>query len=301
LQGLPDYLKDVAVTKALLGLKNQKVNLAQAFAEREQLVNLTYQAANGCVSLISKFISLHRNRFSPRELMNMTLQKAKELTKQKNSQGLLQNFLAVQYGVRPLMQDVYGAADALNKRERSADAYRATVHGRAAQKISTTWWKGSGFSGDFGYLCDVRESHHAHVRLDYVLDNPILASLSQLGITNPVNIAWELTKLSFVVDWFLPVGSYLQCFDAALGWTFKGGSLDTISRNTVVGSTAVLRGTQFPFHRVLSNDPYNESNYHFERYPYDHSPLPQVPRFKNPLSGQHIANAIALIFAAIPK
>lgn len=31
----------------------------------------------------------------------------------------------------------------------------------------------------------------------------------QWGLTDPAGIAWEATRLSFVVDWFLPIGKYL--------------------------------------------------------------------------------------------
>lgn len=298
LQALPDYLEDAAVSKALLGLKNQKVNLSQAFAERGQLVGLTLSAVEKTASLMQGFLR-KRREISRGEFFAMTVKDLKRGLRKKNTQGLLKDFLEVQYGVRPLMQDVYGASDALNKRERDGDAYRATVHGRARQVMNHKWFKQSDYTGSFGYDCDVSESHLAHVRLDYVLDNPLLASLAQLGITNPIDLAWEELPFSFVVDWFLPVGNYLESLDAALGWSFKGGTLSCISRNKVSGDVPTLRDDYWKFLYLPSYSPYRESNYHFERYVYTSSPLPRIPRFKNPFSGQHIANAIALVFARI--
>lgn len=300
LQSLPDYLEDRAVTKALLGLKDEKINLSQNFGERQQLIDLTIDAANKCVGLISDFLKKKR-ALSRGKLMSLTLKDLKKLPKGRNTKGLINDFLAVQYGVRPLMQDVHGAADALNKRERDGNSYRATVHGRVGENFDTSWWKSSDYSGLFGYRCQVTESHRVHVRLDYALDNPLLASLSQLGITNPADLAWELLPFSFVVDWFLPVGNYLNAFDAALGWTFVGGSLSCISRNTVRSNIPTWEdpSNHFPFKLLVDYSPYQESNYHFERYVYASSPLPRVPRFKNPFSGQHVANAIALIFAGV--
>lgn len=34
--------------------------------------------------------------------------------------------------------------------------------------------------------------------------------LDYWGLTNPAGIAWEATRMSFVVDWFLPIGRYLD-------------------------------------------------------------------------------------------
>jgi hypothetical protein len=31
-----------------------------------------------------------------------------------------------------------------------------------------------------------------------------------LGLTNPLNVAWELVPFSFVVDWFIPIGSFFD-------------------------------------------------------------------------------------------
>lgn len=44
----------------------------------------------------------------------------------------------------------------------------------------------------------------------YYADNPGLYLLNSLGVINPLSVAWELVPFSFAVDWFIPVGQYLQ-------------------------------------------------------------------------------------------
>ncbi|UUW21237.1 MAG: maturation protein [Sanya fiers-like virus 10] len=44
---------------------------------------------------------------------------------------------------------------------------------------------------------------------------PEAASWKRLGLWNVPALLWELTPFSFVVDWFLPVGDYLNNLDAA--------------------------------------------------------------------------------------
>lgn len=47
---------------------------------------------------------------------------------------------------------------------------------------------------------------------------------SRFGLTNPLEIAWELIPLSFVADWFLPIGSYLSALDAPMRFIHVGGT-----------------------------------------------------------------------------
>lgn len=44
----------------------------------------------------------------------------------------------------------------------------------------------------------------------YYVDSPGLYLLNSLGVINPVSVAWELVPFSFAVDWFIPIGQYLQ-------------------------------------------------------------------------------------------
>ena len=45
----------------------------------------------------------------------------------------------------------------------------------------------------------------------------------QLGIDNPLEVVWELIPLSFVADWFIPVGEFLRSLTATNGLVFHSG------------------------------------------------------------------------------
>lgn len=60
-------------------------------------------------------------------------------------------------------------------------------------------------------------------------DPNVIQALSQYGITNPSVTMWEALPFSFVVDWFTPVGSYLE----SLG-TFPGIEVINPSLTTTV-------------------------------------------------------------------
>jgi hypothetical protein len=63
------------------------------------------------------------------------------------------------------------------------------------------------------------------VRLDFRFSSPHLASLAADGLTNPVALAWEVTPFSFLADYCVGLGSWLNRLDATLGKEFIGGSV----------------------------------------------------------------------------
>lgn len=52
---------------------------------------------------------------------------------------------------------------------------------------------------------------------EFTVQDPKLLQLSQLGFQNPLSVAWEVMPWSFVLDWFVDVGGYINRMDFALG------------------------------------------------------------------------------------
>lgn len=77
------------------------------------------------------------------------------------------------------------------------------------------------WSGTIEY--DATERLFVKLVLNYKESSPALQTLQQLGVTNPMNLLWELIPYSFVVDWFIPVGDYLSSLDRFLGKEFVSG------------------------------------------------------------------------------
>jgi hypothetical protein len=42
-----------------------------------------------------------------------------------------------------------------------------------------------------------------------------------LGLINPAVVAWELVPFSFLVDWFIPVGKFLDSWTDQLGYDIQ--------------------------------------------------------------------------------
>lgn len=143
-------------------------------------------------------------------------------------------WLEYQYGWKPLLSDVHSAVKAINDKDRSDPQRLATVV-RGTAKAEQSWTSDQP-TGNFGF--DIRTAARGkaevRVRLDILPDEDeqLLRPLNDLGILNPLNVAWELLPFSFVVDWAVPIGDYLSAMTASYGVKLKGGSRTVFERTT---------------------------------------------------------------------
>jgi hypothetical protein len=113
-----------------------------------------------------------------------------------------------------------------------------------------------------------------------------------LGLADPLSVAWELTPWSFVVDWFLPVGDYLNA----------RGALRTIKLDHIVNSTlSVVEASSFSTtnqnHRIINGGfrDYLLVKMNRSIEPTISLPLPNVKPLSDALSFKRVANALALL------
>lgn len=131
----------------------------------------------------------------------------------KDSDALLANaWLELQYGLGAAIQEIYNLAEVLD-----AGFSVGRVTGRAKQRFVDAS-EPSGLYGNFvTAIVDVR----AHVQATVRLSMSTVGTLEQFGVLNPASVAWELTPFSFVVDWFVNIGSYLRQFGDTAGLDFE--------------------------------------------------------------------------------
>lgn len=289
--GYDPSLPDRALTKARGKLKEQSVNLAQAFLERRQTAMLLSDTLDRVVKSIS---ALHRRDFRGAvRALELPFSAAKRLRRDQTASS---NWLALQYGWKPLLSDLYGSAELLRKRDQEDPTrYRLFVKASArsgADRSPIYDFPPALISSKNVVNWDAFASRKkAKVRLDYSLNDQVISRLaSSVGFTNPLTLAWEVTPFSFLVDWFLPIGNYLNQLDASIGLTYLGGSVT--ERWEVNCDTRVRRlGPSFPRFDVS----FSLSRMSWRRLVYALEPYPSFPSFKDPISGIHLANAAALL------
>ncbi len=110
-------------------------------------------------------------------------------------------WLELQYGWLPLLSSSFEAAKAF---ESMSNGPRRTTF-EASVSTTRTSNELSLSPGNFSAKCQGKLTR----RLKYEMYEEMSAP-RQLGLADPASILWELTPWSFVVDWFVPIGSYLD-------------------------------------------------------------------------------------------
>lgn len=274
-------------------LKNQNIHLGNFLATAKDTIRLfTSHGAS-----IAKQVGRYRKRF-PADFQRARRNEPLKARPRKNGwqNCIPESWLELQYGWNPLLADVLGALQELEKNSSEAGAV-VVARGTATDHSERTW--NIKYREDNRAYTEVTTqlTEHADCRLWFVLNDVTLAELSSLGLINPAEIMWELLPFSFVVDWFTPVSSWLAALTADVGFSFKSGTLsrkivETPKQTTLVNNIPLsVRPSGFGPAKV------SMLAKHFNRSVYSSAPVPGL-YLKNPLSGYHVANTIALLIQA---
>lgn len=290
----------------LLKLKDESCNLSLAFAERKQTESLLTSTMDRIGDSVRAFKAARKGRW--KELKRIYLERerlssgGRRMTQREMQLLRIPNaWLEVQYGWNPLMSDVYGAMQAVDKKQRDL-AYLLRCSKNSKQNVPYSYSVSGDWSVNVNSSGTGTRLEACNTVLYYTLNTNELTTLASLGLTNPVNLAWELVPFSFVVDWFLPLGDWFNSFDATLGKTFKSGtrtqvmSCPKISLNTAV--TGPLPG---PGYSVYETSKGSFEFFRMHRDVLSAFPSPHPPAFKNPCSPSHVASALSLMASAFGR
>lgn len=224
---------------------------------------------------------------------------SKQIAKKLSGKELANNWLELQYGWKPLLQDVEGVFKSLAMLNAgNADVQTVSASATADERSSVPLIGNSG-----GHLYNSGSSVHitntrCKMSLRYRVDDHAVSFLRQTGFRNPINLAWEVLPYSFVIDWFMPIGNYLQSINAWEGLTFLDGHKTTFTQEILIcdcrgnyeykpNANDIIRTYQAGsfFQRVIR----------YDREKLTSFPTGRPPSFKNPFSTAHVLNALALL------
>lgn len=209
---------------------DSKVNLSVLLAESKQTVSMVLQTAN---TLARAYRHVRRGNLVA-AADTLKVRPIKDTGK-----GPAGNWLAYNYGWVPMLSDVRGSAEHLARRV-LATPFQQRVTVSMGQKSRHTE-SGLSVNGSVGFPHTLYAKYDAELEVSakatvvYETRNDALREMSQLGFTNPALVAWELVPLSFVVDWFLPIGNYLEQFNAFQGLTIKKGFINHRTNRSLRG------------------------------------------------------------------
>lgn len=288
-------LIDNCLVQARLKMKRQDVNLGVAFAERNKTARMVGDTA---LQLVRAIRSTRKGDFRGAASALGISERGRF-----RSRSVPERWLQLQYGWKPLLYDVEGACKALENA--SKESLRVTAKAGVSRDLSSDYF----VTESTGYyaIIPIKETCKVgvFVRIDALPGDPSLRALSSLGIANLGTIAWELVPFSFVVDWLLPIGDWIDSFDALLGYTSVTCSVSTIIRRSAsfsgsIPTTTVGSGVQQGDLSIRSTPSVRRDVYLVRQVPSG-VPLPTLPRFKDPASLGHMANGLSLLATAFRK
>lgn len=330
-----DDSKTKALGKLQKKVSRAAVNLAQSYAERKQTASLISTSVRRVVQLalwIKKgdFKSIHKRYGLPKPVKSMwggyvvpeyrresklysvafdeqgnplarprkirkTIYTDRKRPKQQFSFGDV--WLEYQYGWKPLLADIYGAAETMANLHVDPPPLRITAMAsatRQAQGVDFARYlvNGAEYLAEIDYTC----SGKTRYILEVAEDSKVLQSLQTVGLTNPLLLAWEILPYSFVADWFFPLGNYLQQLEYARGLTFVRGSEATsfsavglVSSRNAGAVPGYSHGDQFVDPKIDIVQRY-KTRVILGSFPYQ-----KFPRFKPKLGVERALSGIALL------
>lgn len=286
-------LINMTVTKALNNVKQQDLHLGNFLAEGNKTVAMLAHTA----SFIARDVIGFRKKNPKLWLQVREIQRGGVL---KRNWCLIPNkWLELQYGWIPLLSDLYGGMQHLWKRNRfqlpyvKGSAKSPTNH--VTQTTGADWQIGDLWRATCEWDC----TQKVFVTLCYEITNPQLAELSSLGLINPVEIVWEVLPYSFVVDWLVPISSWLSALTADVGMSFITGSMSWKAESKYQSAVITqVPGNVFYITGSIPGLPsFGGSRRSFSRTCYTSSPVPGL-YVKSPISLKHALNSLALLAQA---
>lgn len=229
----------------------------------------------------------------------------KELSLSANNSQLAKNWLELQMGWKPLLMDIHGAVQALKNYFSEKEVIRkVSASGRDIFTTQTDlmWSQCSTVSlggvPDFK-IGEYRVLYESTCRqgVRYRVSDAKKAFLSQTGFTSPVNLVWEIIPYSFVFDYFLPIGPFIESFSNFEGMEFIDGYRVNFTREKLVAAIAFHgnKGNAPASWRIDINGSGTRERVSVNRVKLTAFPRHQAPTFKNPFSVVHTLNLLALL------
>lgn len=268
-----------ALSKLVDKIRGHSFNLGIAMAESRQTLELLINSGYA-VYRLAWAIRKGDIREALRALKGLPGQhRPGLLRKQMEARDFSSAFLSLRYGWGPLLNDIYEALRFLESRQMG----RRPLVFRASAKSSSTV---NDMVGP-GYM---PATQSLLVGYKVVLKESVSVARS-LGLDNPASVLWEKLPWSFVFDWFIPIGSYLD------SWSILGRLEATHVRTVFKRSQAYkLGGPPDTSTKKYIGGGFSSLRWQIVRTPGGSIdvPLPSAKALRDVFSLGHIANAAAL-------
>lgn len=262
-------------TEAMAKMNDGKINLAVALAEGKRTISMITRTVMSLLRLW-RFVR-SGNIGAIGRMLGQTIRRYKGKT-------LADLWLQFKYGWYPLVQDIFGGIQQVKSILKGLP-YLFRVERVGSEAMAPYPVPGSKAIWE-------ESDHNSYASARVILYGRLAdywqTSLNQIGFMNPALIAWELMPFSFVIDWLLPVGTWLQALAAPIGIAFHSGTRTECSKMSKSFRFVQEQGADGRLPSL------SVQNFCMDRIRLGEFPTP-LPYIKSPFSGQHLLSAIALI------
>lgn len=260
-------LMNRCTAECLVKLGDMKANLAEDLAT----ARMTFNLFSGLVfDGLTAIVAIREGNFS----------KAAKVLGVRDSRKLAGRYLEYTYGWKPLIDDMIGTHDLVKQALQRPSLYISAK--RTVKEGFTTDAQGKTSKGITG-------TASCSMGLIAKISNEYLHIAQQTGLIDPVLLGWELIPYSFVVDWILPIGTYIQAMQATYGLTFVSGW-----KGYRVECQGKYIGTPDPGWTEESPRGLTSAGFAYQRDALTGFPQP-IPYVKSPFSTFHAVNVLALL------
>jgi len=209
----PNRLDNRAISAVINDARDSNVDIGQLLGEFPQTWSMM---ARNAISVLSAYRAVRRGNIGL-ALKHLGLSKQ---SLRKFPKAAADAWLTLKFGWLPMLQGVYDVSQLKSSDFRPKGFFEAK--GYATEDM---------FMGTYP---NVSGSHTKGVEIGiaYSVDDPFWANLNSLGLANPASLAWELLPMSFVIDWFLPIGRTFTALSNGVGLSFHHGYKTRFSRGS---------------------------------------------------------------------
>jgi hypothetical protein len=185
-----------ACAQALTNVKNPSVQGLVFVKELNQTLNLLKNPLSAVTTLLRK----ERKKIP--------------ISKSEKFNAASSQYLAVVFGLRPLMMDVEGVMEALHRQTRERETARGTASDNTSVTTSNILLHAGTVLTDSRYKTVQTETLEVRAGALYSFEGRTLADSMGFSLRDLPSAAWEILPWSFVVDWFSNVGQLISAVTA---------------------------------------------------------------------------------------
>jgi hypothetical protein len=195
-------------------------------------------------------------------------------------------WLELQYGWRPIIDDVYSAMTLFEK-SAAVENRRRFIRAATYRRVNF-----SGSASPPNYTVNAEMAFYQKIVYEVAED---LSTKRSLGLEDPASILWEGTPYSFVLDWFIPIGSYLSALNVIpllkgrYCWTKTSVRSYPAASVTKAGAKGGWTGCALTSKHVTVSRVWGEG------FSALNIPAPEIKTLSQAMSPLHLANALALV------